>query len=198
MKDFTIGIDVDGVLRDNLQIMVDLYNENFKKNKEVSDIKDFRTEITFPDIEPVTGKTASEWFFQDHSKEIFLNAKPFYNAAEDIKNLRGLANVVIITYQKSLVNRMHTLCWLEINCIEYDGLIFMKDKTKFICDYLIDDNDWNFLGSNAKHGILIDAPYNEGKSVDDICKSSNCESIVRYKNLHEFTEDFCRLYSPRN
>lgn len=198
MKDFTIGIDVDGVLRDNLQIMVDLYNENFKKNKEVSDIKDFRTEITFPDIEPTTGKTASEWFFQDHSKEIFLNAKPFYNAAEDIKNLRGLANVVIITYQKSLVNRMHTLCWLEINGIEYDGLIFIKDKTKFICDYLIDDNDWNFLGSNAKHGILIDAPYNEGKSVDDICKSSNCESIVRYKNLHEFTEDFCRLYSPRN
>ena len=198
MKDFTIGIDVDGVLRDNLQFMVDLYNENFKKNKEVSDIKDFRTEITFPDIEPVTGKTASEWFFQDHSKEIFLNAKPFYNVAEDIKNLRGLANVVIITYQKSLVNRMHTLCWLEINGIEYDGLIFMKDKTKFICDYLIDDNDWNFLGSNAKHGILIDAPYNEGKSVDDICKSSNCESIVRYKNLHEFTEDFCRLYSPRN
>ena len=198
MKDFTIGIDVDGVLRDNLQIMVDLYNENFKKNKEVSDIKDFRTEITFPDIEPTTGKTASEWFFQDHSKEIFLNAKPFYNAAEDIKKLRELANVVIITYQKSLVNRMHTLCWLEINGIEYDGLIFMKDKTKFICDYLIDDNDWNFLGSNAKHGILIDAPYNEGKSVDDICKSSNCESIVRYKNLHEFTEDFCRLYSPSN
>ena len=195
MKDFTIGIDVDGVLRDNLQIMVDLYNENFKKNKEVSDIKDFRTEITFPDIEPVTGKTASEWFFQDHSKEIFLNAKPFYNAVEDIKKLRELANVVIITYQKSLVNRMHTLCWLEINGIEYDGLIFMKDKTKFICDYLIDDNDWNFLGSNAKHGILIDAPYNEGKSVDDICNSSNCESIVRYKNLHEFTEDFCCLYS---
>jgi 5'(3')-deoxyribonucleotidase len=162
MKDFTIGIDVDGVLRDNLQIMVDLYNESFKKNKEVSDIKDFRTEITFPDIEPITGKTASEWFFQDHSKEIFLKAKPFYNVAEDIKRLRELANVVIITYQKSLVNRMHTLCWLEINGIEYDGLIFMKDKTKFICDYLIDDNDWNFLGSNAKHGILIDAPYNEG------------------------------------
>ena len=195
MKDFTIGIDVDGVLRDNLQIMVDLYNENFKKNKEVSDIKDFRTEITFPDIEPITGKTASEWFFQDHSKEIFLNASPFYNVAEDIKRLRELANVVIITYQKSLVNRMHTLCWLEINGIEYDGLIFIKDKTKFICDYLIDDNDWNFLGSNAKHGILIDAPYNEEKSVDDICSSSNCESIVRYKNLHEFTEDFCKLYA---
>ena len=189
-KKLTIGIDVDGVLRDNLQIMVDLYNENFKKNKEVSDIKDFRTEITFPDIEPSTGKKASEWFFQGHSKEIFLNAKPFYNAAEDIKKLRELANVVIITYQKSLVNRMHTLCWLEINGIEYDGLIFMKDKTKFICDYLIDDNDWNFLGSNAKHGILITAPYNVDKSTLDILNKSNCESIDRYNSLHEFVSNF--------
>jgi 5'(3')-deoxyribonucleotidase len=43
MKEFTIGIDVDGVLRDNLQIMVDLYNENFKDNKEICDINDYRT-----------------------------------------------------------------------------------------------------------------------------------------------------------
>lgn len=195
MKNFTIGIDVDGVLRDNLQIMVDLYNEEFGGEMTVNDIRDFRTEITFPTIESTTGKTASEWFFQDHSNEIFLKAKPFSNVAEDIKKLREIANVVIITYQKTILNRMQTLCWLEINGIEYDGLIFIKDKTKFICDYLVDDNDWNFLGSNAKHGILIDAPYNEGKSVDSICSSSNCESIVRYKNLHEFTEDFCKLYS---
>jgi uncharacterized HAD superfamily protein len=195
MEKFTIGIDVDGVLRDNLQIMVDLYNKEFNGSMTVDDIKDFRTEITFPTIEATTGKTASEWFFQDHSKEIFVKASAFDNVAEDIKRLREIANVVIITYQKTILNRMQTLCWLELNGIEYDGLIFMKDKTKFICDYLVDDNDWNFLGSNAKHGILINAPYNKEKSVEDILKSSNCESLVRYKNLHEFTEDFCHLYS---
>jgi len=197
MKEFTIGIDVDGVLRNNLQIMVDLYNENFKDNKEICDINDYRTEITFPRIESETGVSASHWFFQLHSDEIFLNAKPFDNVKEDINKLSKLANIIIITYQKSTNNKVQTLEWLDKNGIEYDGIMFIKDKTKLICDYLIDDNDWNFLGSNAKHGILIDAPYNEGKSVDDICNSSNCESIVRYKNLHEFTEDFCRLYSPR-
>ena len=195
MKNLTIGIDVDGVLRDNLQIMVDLYNKEFDGNMTVNDIRDFRTEVTFPTIEPTTGKTASEWFFQDHSNEIFLKASPFYNVANDIQRLREIANVVIITYQKTILNRLQTLCWLEINGIEYDGLIFMKDKTKFMCDYLVDDNDWNFLGSNAKHGILINAPYNEDKSVEEILSSSNCESLVRYKNLHEFTEDFCKLYS---
>ena len=194
MEKFTIGIDVDGVLRNNLQIMVDLYNDEFKGNMTVKDIRDFRTEITFPVIEATTGKTASEWFFQDHSNEIFLKAKPFSNVAEDIKKLRKIANVVIITYQKTILNRMQTLCWLELNDIEYDGLVFIKDKTKFLCDYLVDDNDWNFLGSNAKHGILINAPYNKEKSVEDILKSSNCESLVRYKNLHEFVEDFCMLY----
>jgi 5'(3')-deoxyribonucleotidase len=195
MKNFTIGIDVDGVLRDNLQIMVDLYNKEFDSKMTVSDIRDFRTEVTFPIIESTTGKTASEWFFQDHSGEIFLKAKPFFRVAEDIKRLKEIANVVIITYQKTFLNRMQTLCWLEMNGIDYDGIIFMKDKTKFICDYLVDDNDWNFLGSNAKHGILIDAPYNEDKSIEEILSSSNCESLVRYKNLHEFTNDFCKLYS---
>lgn len=197
MKNLTIGIDVDGVLRDNLQIMVDLYNKEFNGSMTVDDIKDFRTEITFPTIEATTGKTASEWFFQDHSKEIFVKASAFDNVAEDIKRLREIANVVIITYQKTILNRMQTLCWLELNGIEYDGLIFMKDKTKFICDYLVDDNDWNFLGSNAKHGILINAPYNKEKSVEDVLKSSNCESLVRYNNLHEFVEDFCMLYGDK-
>ena len=86
------------------------------------------------------------------------------------------------------------MCWLEINDIEYDGLVFIKDKTKFLCDYLVDDNDWNFLGSNAKHGILITAPYNADKSTGDILYSSNCESLQRYNNLHEFVDDFCMLY----
>lgn len=194
MKNFTIGIDVDGVLRDNLQIMVDLYNKEFDGNMTVNDIRDFRTEVTFPTIETTTGKTASEWFFQDHSNEIFLEAKPFDNIAEDINRLREIANVVIITYQKTFTNKWHTLLWLEKNDIKYDGLVFIKDKTKFLCDYLIDDNDWNFLGSNAKHGILIDAPYNEDKSIEEILSSSNCENLVRYKNLHEFTNDFCKLY----
>ena len=195
MKNLTIGIDVDGVLRDNLQIMVDLYNEHFNDSKDVSDVKDFRTEITFPKIESETGMSSSHWFFQLHSEEIFLNAKPFDKVKEDIKRLSEIANIIIITYQKSVNNKKQTLDWLEKNGIEYDGIVFIKDKTKLICDYLIDDNDWNFIGSNAKHGILIDAPYNENKKTEEILYASNCESLVRYKNLHEFTKDFCQLYA---
>jgi len=193
-KRLTVAIDVDGVLRNNLQTMVDIYNKEFNDNKLVDDIKDFRTEVSFPKIESETGKTASYWLFQEHSKEMFLDAKPFECVREDIKRLRGIADVVIITYQKSFINKKHTLEWLEKNGIEYDGLMFIKDKTKLICDYLVDDNDWNFLGSNAVHGILIDAPYNKGKDTEEIRSNSNCSSIVRYKDLHSFVNDFCLLY----
>ena len=195
-KRFTIGIDVDGVLRDNLQIMVDLYNKEFDGKMTVDDIKDFRTEITFPTIQPLTGKTASEWFFQDHSNEIFLHANPFSNVAEDIKTLRDVANVVIITYQKTLLNKTQTLEWLEKNGIEYDGIIFMKDKTKFLCDILVDDNDWNFIGSNASYGVVINAPYNISKDLSDIKESSNCKDMARFNNLHEFVVKF--MESPEH
>jgi len=190
-KNLTIGIDVDGVLRDNLQIMVDLYNKEFNSSMTVDDIKDYRTEVTFPSIETTTGKTASEWFFQDHSKEIFLNASPFPNVADDIKKLREYANVIIITYQKSFKNKMETLCWLENNGIEYDGIMFIKDKTRLLCDYLIDDNDWNFIDSNATHAILINAPYNKNKTVINMLKNSGCDDMKRYDSFHEFVNDFC-------
>lgn len=189
-KKLTIGIDVDGVLRDNLQIMIDLYNKNFNDKMTVDDIKDFRTEITFPIIETTTGKTASEWFFQDHSNEIFLQAKCFNNVVEDIKKLREYANVIIITYQKSLLNKTQTLKWLNKNGIEYDGIVFAKDKTKFLCDILIDDNDWNFIGSNAVTGILITAPYNKNKSLEELKSKSNCHDIIRMDSLHQFVEKF--------
>ena len=193
-KKLTIGIDVDGVLRDNLQIMIDLFNKEFNGKMTVDDIKDFRTEVTFPTIEPTTGKTASEWFFQDHSNEIFLEAKCFDNVVEDIKRLHEQANIIIITYQKTYTNKCQTLEWLDKHGIEYDGIVFIKDKTRLLCDVLVDDNDWNFLGSNASFGALIDAPYNREKSVEDLKSKSNCNDIVRFGNLHEFTEAF--LESP--
>ena len=138
----------------------------------------------------MTGKTASEWFFQDHSNEIFLQANPFSKVAEDIKTLREVANVVIITYQKTLLNKIQTLDWLYKNGIEYDGIIFMKDKTKFLCDILVDDNDWNFIGSNASYGALINAPYNKCKSLHDLKQTSNCKDMERFNSLHEFVVNF--------
>ena len=189
-KELVIAIDVDGVLRDNLGKMVKIYNKEFKDNKKVEEVRDFKTDISFPRIQAESGKTASQWFFQDHSKELFLDAKPFKNVKKDIKDLQQYGKVIIITYQKSYKNKMQTLQWLERNGIEPDGIVFLKDKTLLNCDILIDDNDWNFIGTKAKHAVLINAPYNEATDLTKLLDSGSAEDIIRVDSLHEFIEIF--------
>ena len=116
-KNLTIAIDVDGVLRDNLGEMVNLYNKEFNDNKKVEEITEFKTELSFPRILQESGVTSSQWFFQNHSKELFVDAKPFANVAEDIKILQEYGKVIIVTYQKSYLNKHQTLEWLEKNGI---------------------------------------------------------------------------------
>jgi len=191
-KNLTFCIDVDGVLRDNLGIMVNLYNDAFDDSKKIEDIVDYRTDVMFPRIEGETGTTASKWFFQEHSKEIFEDAQPYPFVVEDIEKLREYGKVIIVTYQKTTLNKMQTLEWLDKHNIKYDGICFLKDKTLIKnSDYFIDDNDWNFGGMSSDCGVLIDAPYNKDKKLKDI--KNDCNSMVRCKNLHEFVKKFIKV-----
>ena len=190
-NNYVFAIDCDEVLRKTLDHMVSLYNEHFHDNKTRDDIKDFNCENSFPEIEPATGMTASKWFFQEHSTEMFLETEPFPHVKEDIDTLRKYGKVIIVTYQKSYQNKIETLQWLEKQGIECDGVCFLKNKTLLRqVDYFIDDNDWNFSGSQAKYGILIDAPYNKEKKLEDIRHASCCEGIERCGSLHEFVTKF--------
>lgn len=192
-KKLKIAIDVDGVLRNNLGEMVKLYNEAFDDDKRVEDVKDFKTEHSFPRIAAETGVTASQWFFQMHSKELFLDAKPYDHIAEDIKKLQEIGEVIIVTYQKTYLNKMQTLQWLEKNNVNPDGICFLRDKTSLHADILIDDNPWNFLGTHVQRGVLIDAPYNEDTDLKEIMDTS--EELIQMgkcKNLHEFVMDFVK------
>ena len=183
-----IGIDVDGVLRNNLGIMVDLYNKEFGASLSVDDITDFQTDKCFPLVRTCTGKSSSEWFFQDHSVEIFSEAPAFVGVAEDIKRLREVADICIITYQKTSKNKKEAIDWLDKHGIEYDGIAFLRDKTRLKCDVLVDDNDWNFWNNGSTVAVLVKAPYNKNVTVKDFLYKSNCRRMYRVDSLHEFTE----------
>lgn len=189
-KKYTFAIDCDEVLRSLLKNMVALYNDSFGEKMKVSDIKDFVVENSFPKIEELTGRTASQWFFQDHSEELFAKSGAFRGIKKDIEALQKYGKVIIVTYQKSYKNKVDTLNWLEEHGIVPDGICFLKDKTLLHCDFMIDDNPYNFIGSNARFGILIDAPYNKTTELDDLWRESNCGVMWRYKSLHEFVKDF--------
>ena len=193
-KSITIAIDVDGVLRNNLGEMVRLYNNAFNDNKTIDEIREFKCEVSFPRIHELTGETASSWFFQKHSKELFVEALPYKDVVNDIKRLHEFAEIIIVTYQKTKLNKIQTLEWLEKNDIEYDGICFLKDKTKVHCDYFVDDNDWNFIGCNCSNGALVAAPYNVGKDMKLIKSKSNCKTLKRYNSFHEFANNIAKKY----
>ena len=187
-----IAIDVDGVLRDNLGIMVDMYNEQFGQKLTIDDVKEFKTEKSFPEIEPNTGMTSSSWFFNLHAKEIFLDAPAFDGIKEDIERLKEVADVVIVTYQKDYTNKEYTLQWLEKNGIEPNGICFLRDKTLLHCDVLVDDNDWNFIGTHVKHSVLVTAPYNKDLELGELLKQTHSIDVSRVKSFHDFVEAYLK------
>ena len=192
MSRFTFAIDVDEVLRSLLKNMVALYNENFGENLDVNDVKDFVVENSFPKIYETTGISPSKWFFQDHGEELFVKGEAFPGIKRDLDVLRQYGDVIIVTYQKTYQNKIDTLKWLEEHGLAPDGICFLKDKTLLHTTYLIDDNDWNFVGSNADIGVLITAPYNVDKDINDILEASNCKMMMRCESLHDFVQQFVR------
>ena len=189
---FTFAIDCDEVLRSLLGNMVSLYNDAFGENLQYDDVTDFVVENSFPKIKEVTGMSASKWFFQDHSEELFAKSSAFPGIKQDIETLQQYGDVIIVTYQKTYKNKIDTLKWLEEHGLAPDGICFLKDKTLLHTTYLIDDNDWNFVGSNADIGVLITAPYNVDKDLHELLESSNCKMMIRCESLHDFVQQFVR------
>ena len=190
MREFTFAVDVDEVLRDNLSNMLRVYNEEYNDNKKLSDLHDFQVDISFPKISEVTGRTASKYFFEQHAKEVFTDAEAIEGAKEAIDILREYGKVIIVTYQKNTENKIRTLEWLDKNDIKFDSICFTRDKSIVHADYMIDDNDWNFIGCNCCHGILIDRPYNQKVKLNELKEQSNCKNIFRYTSLMNFAKWF--------
>lgn len=188
MKKTVIALDVDGVLRMNLGTISDIYNRNFGQNISEGDWKSYDVGVVLPEIEKQTGIPAAQWLFQDHSEEIFRDAPAYDRASACVAILRKIADVVIITYQRSMKNKIHTMEFLENNMIGYEGLYFTKDKSMLKCDWLVDDNPANFIGCNARCGALISAPYNMDADMVELKRLSGCEQLVRFASLSDFVD----------
>ena len=193
MEELTFAIDVDEVIRDNIENMLKVYNKEYNDNKTINDVVDFQVDKVFTKIHETTGGTASKYFFEQHAKEVFTDSKIINGAKESIDTLREYGKVIIVTYQKNLENRIRTLEWLDKFDVKYDGICFLRDKTLVHADYFVDDNDWNFIGCNCKCGILINKPYNINKPDNDILEESKCEKILRFDSLKNFVEWFKQL-----
>lgn len=162
-----VKIDVDGVIRDIISAMCDIYKKEFGKRVSARSIVEYDINRSFPDIKKRTGKLPSEYFFTDNADKIFETvSKPFNGVKEAIDKLRRNGHkVVIVTWQFSLKNIKHTLDFLEMYNIRYDDICFTRDKWMIKGDYLIDDNPEFILDKRDKSKkIVVDTPYNRNIS----------------------------------
>lgn len=194
----TIAVDVDGVLRNNLGILVKLYNDTYRnvyhKNLDmtVDDVKKFKVEESFPLVEEMVHLKPSDFFFCLNAKQVFLDAPAYDNIKECINRLKEVADVVIVTYQKDYTNKKYALEWLQKNGIDPNGICFVRDKTIVHADALIDDNDWNLLGSHCSTGVLVTQPYNKDVNLDELITKTNCRQIVRVDSFEDFTVKYLK------
>ena len=168
-----IKIDCDGVLRDMLPAMCDLYNDHYDENLSTEDITDF-------DVNKIFTKCPNpeSFFFEEHSSYVYLNSPKCEKAKEamDLLHEKGY-HIVIVSHQPSLKRRFNTLQWLDENEIYYDSICFTHEKQMVSGDIIVDDYANNLTNCQENEKILIDAPYNRSET-----------RFKRFNNLYEYVE----------
>lgn len=176
MRNKVIKVDVDGVIRDMVSAMCQIYNQEFGQNICVCDVVDYNVNNGFKEIEKRYNIQPKDYFFHKHAKAVFLdNAKPFPLVQEALQLLKEHGyKIVITTWQFSIENIRHTIDFIEKYNIIYDDICFTRDKWLVKSDYIIDDNPEFLLEpKEISTKICIRHPYNECIE-DAIC----CNSLM--------------------
>lgn len=171
-----IKIDCDGVLRDLLPKMIEVYNDAYHTNLTEEDIKYFDVSKVFTKCMEVDNIPAHIWLFQKNGYELFMKSPVLKGAKEamDLLHEKGYY-IVIVTYQHSLDNKVDTLLWLDKHNIYYDSICFTNQKQIINGEIVVDDNIDYLNQCNESLKVCIKAPYN-----------INNNTYKKYKSLYEY------------
>lgn len=160
-----IAVDIDGVLRDSVDTMVKIYNQNFGTDMKTEDIEYYAVKDSFPLVEKKLKIDPHDFFFSRKNGE-YINrySDAFVGVIDALKEAQENGHTIhIISYQPSYKNKLHTLMWLEDTRIPYDSVTFCTKKAKNLpdVDIIVDDNPQYFQEINADRCVLINRSYNK-------------------------------------
>lgn len=182
MKELKIGVDVDGVLANQVGIILPRINERFKTNLVYSDVTDWKLPIKDTDI----AKLILE-YQEDDSIIIGMETHP--GSISIVNELFEKFQVDIVTARaKSTISA--TKKWLKNNGIKYDEFINTKEEGKSThdMDILVDDYTGNikeFLENTDGTAILFDQPWNKGEVRSDLIENCDNERLYIAENWSE-------------
>lgn len=160
-----IAVDIDGVLRDSVDTMVKIYNQNFGTDLKTEEVEYYAVKDSFPLVEKKLKIDPHDFFFSRNNGE-YINrySDAFEGVIDALKEAQENGHTIhIISYQPSYKNKLHTLMWLEDTRMPYDSVTFCTKRAKNLpdVDVIVDDNPQYFQEINADRCVLINRSYNK-------------------------------------
>lgn len=192
MRKKTIGIDIDSVIADSIELFIPFLNKRFNKKLTLKDIVHYEFEKCYN----VSQEEILEVFKSLTKNNSWADIKPLDYAKEFLEGLSQMANIVIVTSRPEKYMRELTVDWLKKYNFKYDALLFMDDsdgdkyvtgkKNNFIFDVFIEDC-LEFALKIADYNIpvlIYDYPWNQ----------SDDKRLIRVKNLNEALEKIKTIF----
>jgi len=155
----TIAIDVDGVLADTHTEWLKRYNHDWKDSIAVDDIKSW-------EIHRYVKCGHKIYEYLDY-KNLYQSVLPIQNSFECVSKLREMGyHIIYVTDSYPPIQMMGKFKWLkdwgylDPQRLQKDFYV-AHDKSKILCDYLIDDRVENVKNCSGT-GIIFSQPWNKG------------------------------------
>ena len=148
-------IDVDGVLRDFISSLKEVYNREFPEHR-IKPITSHQLEDFFP-----IGMDIYEFMDKAHAWEILENAPPYPGAVEALQKWESDFEIVIATAQPSQ-GRHPTLAWLAKHKVPTNEIHITFDKHTIDGVALLDDfvDNLEKFQATGRLAVCLDQPWN--------------------------------------
>lgn len=153
----TVGIDLDGVLGDQIADVLPRIKRDLGIDLTYEDITEFRLPLGSSDL-------ATEIEAAQCDASYLRDMPPHEGAAQLVASLRRKYNVILITARPPRA-RAATESWLRANGFEFDKIVNAEEtkKSVFGAAILLDDYTGNiadFVERTEGLGLLLDRPWN--------------------------------------
>lgn len=155
MQRYTIAIDLDDTLYDFVGLLLEDYNKKYGDYIRKEDVTDWDIhQFLKPECESIFKEFATE--------ELFKKCVIGKETINLLERLHGIANIYFVTScaPRGLEWRAEILR-RYLSFYNDSMLVRLKDKSHFVCDYIVDDNPMNCIYSYGK-SLCIAQPWNEG------------------------------------
>jgi len=158
---FRIGVDVDGVLANQIQGLLPMIKEKYNKDLTYDEIIDWRL--------PIGDSSIDKEIVAEQEKKDFVLGMALHKGARGVLSRLQLENIIIIVTARKGESDVWTQEWLRLKRVPFDNYVnaCSSCKSEHNFDILIDDYLMNIerhLSNTGQKAILFDQPWNRNRS----------------------------------